>query len=215
MKDYQIVQRDENDMAKVHFEGTLPTDAPKDVKVFARVVGEEDSLIIVQYQSCKITDRYWEIDMVLPAGGLYCFEAKMTIFEGEDPISARTIKRICHFGVGDVYLLTGQSNMSGSGRGVSYDPPTLGVHLYANSGKWNIATHPLNDSTDSIYPENYEPSSGNSPGLSFGRTLKEKLNIPIGLVQASLGGSSLSMWHPEEEGSLYRGMMRRMEVVVK
>lgn len=213
MKDYQIIQRDENNMAKARFCGLLPKDALECVMVYARVFGETDNLTIVPFQRCIVKNGQWEIQITLPAGGLYGFEAKMIANEKEDLYWARRIKLVRHFGVGDLYLLTGQSNMAGYGRDVAYDPPTLGVHLYANNGSWCVAAHPLNDSIDTIYPENCELSSATSPALSFARTLKEKLNIPIGLVQASLGGSPLSAWHPEEDGYLYRGMMRRIDVV--
>ena len=177
--------------------------------------GEDDNLPITPFQRCCVKDGGWEIDITIPAGGLYSFEAKLVGSETDDPYWARRIKLVRHFGVGDLYLLTGQSNMAGYGRDVAYDPPVLGVHLYANNGNWIVASHPLNDSINTIYPENCEVCSATSPALSFARNLKEKLNIPIGLVQASLGGSGLDRWHPEEEASLYRGMMRRIDVVGK
>ncbi len=34
MKDYQIIQRDENDWGIAHFDGYLPEDAPDNVFVF-------------------------------------------------------------------------------------------------------------------------------------------------------------------------------------
>jgi hypothetical protein len=37
--------------------------------------------------------------------------------------------------------------------------------------------------------------------------LKKALGYPIGLIQTSLGGSPLSAWNPDEEGSLYRNML--------
>ena len=211
--DYQIVQRDENDQAQVCFTGKLPADAPEGAAVYGRVFREEDHLPITPFQKCNVNDGEWKIEMTIPAGGLYSFEARMPANDQECLRYSGRIKLVRHFGVGDLYLLTGQSNMAGYGRDAAWDPPTLGVHLYANNGKWDVASHPLNDSIDTIYPENREDASATSPALSFGRLLKEKLNIPIGLVQASLGGSALSAWHPEEEGFLYRGMMRRIDVV--
>jgi len=208
--DYQIIQRDANNQATVTFEGPIPVGTGV---IFARVFREEDNLQITPFEKCNIRDNYWEITFTLPAGGLYCFEARVSDNADADPHWSRRFKIVRHFGVGDLYLLTGQSNMAGYGRDVAYDPPALGVHLYANSGRWDVAAHPLNDSVDTIYPENREECSATSPALSFARTLKEHIGVPVGLVQASLGGSPLSLWHPEEDGMLYRGMMRRIDVV--
>lgn len=213
--DYAIIQRDEYDEAKVYFSGTIPMDSPATPFIYGRVFGEDDNLPITALESCEIQNDKWKIEFTVPAGGLYCFEARMTESAEVEPYHGRRIAIVRHFGVGDLYLLTGQSNMAGYGRDAAYDPPALGVHLYKNNGKWDIASHPLNDSLDTIYPENREDGSATSPALSFGRILKEKLNVPIGLVQASLGGSPLSRWHPEEEASLYNGMMRRIPVVGK
>ena len=87
------------------------------------------------------------------------------------------------------------------------------MHLYGNNGCWSVAAHPLNDSVDTIYPENAEHASNTSPALSFARMLRRRLGVPVGLVQASLGGSPLSRWHPEETGDLYRAMLRRLDAV--
>ena len=213
--DYAIIQRDENNEARVYFSGNIPEDAPKERNLAARVYTESENLCITDFTPCKVEGDKWEIEFTLPAGGLYTFEVRMTWPENSDPHDGHRIAIVRHFGIGDLYILTGQSNMAGYGRDVISDPPVLGVHLYKNNGTWDLASHPLNDSVGTIYPENKEFTNLTSPALSFGRYLKEKLNVPIGLITASLGGSPLSMWHPEEEGSLYRGMMRRIPVTGK
>ena len=66
----------------------------------------------------------------------------------------------------------------------------------------------MNESTNTLHEENRENANpGHSPYLSFARQLKRELGYPIGLLQASLGGSPLSAWNPEEDGVLYRNMM--------
>lgn len=116
---------------------------------------------------------------------------------------------IHHLGVGDIYVITGQSNSAGYGKDPVYDPPEIGIHIYKNSGKWDLASHPLNESTATIHEENREGGNpGHSPYLHFAKILKRELGYPIGLLQASLGGSPLSAWNPEEDGVLYRSMMQ-------
>ncbi len=213
--DYAIIQRDENNEAKVYFSGKVPFDAPEDHALYGRVFTEEELLEVCPIEKCKEENGEWYIEFTIPAGGLYTFEVKMRTPETLDVYDGPRIAIVQHFGVGDLYIMTGQSNMAGYGRDTAYDPPVRGVHLYKNNGKWDIASHPLNDSIGTIYPENREFTSYSSPALSFARYLKEKLNVPIGLVAASQGGSPLKDWHPEENGRLYRGMMQRIPVVGK
>ena len=214
---YRIYQRDENGTAKVYIEGTIPARFEEDMIVFTRVVREEDNLTIIPWTLGEVEDKAWRNTLILPQGGLYRVETSAAPAKQGmvSPEWQPRIQNIEHIGVGEVIMLTGQSNMAGYGRDMAYDPPTLGVHLYANNGHWRLAAHPLNDSIDTIYPENAEYASAVSPMLSFGRALQRALNVPVGLVQASLGGSALSQWDLEEDGFLTRGMLRRMDDVEK
>ena len=210
--DYQILQRDPTGYAMGIFCGDIPAEYNERGRVYARAVREDDGLTIVGWKLCQIEKGIWRTEMHLPEGGLYRLEASWC--EGEtSPEWALRVKTIHYIGVGDLFMLTGQSNMAGYGRDAAYDPPQLGVHLYGNNGRWNVAAHPLNDSVGTIYPENAEYTSSTSPALAFGRRLMERLGIPIGLIQASRGSSALTEWHPEEDVSLYRAMLRRLDVV--
>ena len=213
VQNYQILQRNGENFASAVFSGKVPENMDPSHKIYGRVIGENDYLVIVQWTEANISGGEWTLKLDVPTGGLYRFEAaaanpEMPVWYS---IEAPRIKVVKHFGVGDVYIMAGQSNMSGYGRDFAIDPPVLGVHLYATSGKWDIATHPLNDGTDTIYPLNYEGSTETCPGLSFGRTLKERLNVPIGLIAAALGGSPLRRWDIAEDGDLYKAMLQRVE----
>lgn len=212
ISDFQILQRDENGKATAIFRGSLPPDAEKDARVCMRAVYEDSGMTVIPWTECDIHSDEWSKTVTLPEGGLYRLEAALGGLDSAIDWSPR-IKNVCHVGVGDIYIMTGQSNMSGYGRDCSYDPPELGVHIYANDGSWKLATQPLNDSIDTVYPENAEHCSGASPALSFARNLKNRLGVPIGLVAASLGGSPLSYWEPAQNGKLYLAMLRRLEVV--
>ena len=192
VKNYQILQRNEKNFAKAVFTGKVPANITPEQKVYGRVVGEDDNLVVVQWTEAQISGDDWTVELDVPAGGLYRFEAvaaksNMPVWYS---IEAERINIVKHFGVGDVYIMAGQSNMSGYGRDYAIDRPTLGVHLYANSGIWDIATHPLNDGINTIYPENYEGANGTCPGLSFARVLtfgklcEHHMNNLMGLWEA-------------------------------
>lgn len=209
---YTILQRNPEGYAAAYFCGKRPP-LQENEELFGRIVRETDNAVVIPWTKCSLNGGEWSVTLNVPEGGLYRFETKASS-GGNNTLE--WVGRSCiirHFGVGDLYVITGQSNMAGYGREAAYDPPCLGVHLYGNNGLWDIAAHPLNDSTDSIYPENMEHCSETSPALSFARKLYKELGVPIGLVQASLGGSSLAQWDPCEDGMLYRAMLRRLEVV--
>lgn len=208
--DYRIYQRNGEGYAEVLVAGRLPDAADESAVVRTRVCREEDNLMVVPWTKGERSGSEWRVTLCIPQGGLYRIETSVGA-EGNAPEWCERIQNVCHVGVGELFMLTGQSNMAGYGRDMAYDPPQLGVHLYGNNGKWSIATHPLNDSVDTIYPENKETTSGTSPALAFARRVWQTLHVPVGLVQASLGGSPLSRWDMADEGDLSRAMLRRLE----
>lgn len=106
-------------------------------------------------------------------------------------------------------IIAGQSNAAGYGKDRITDAPEPGVNLLKNSGCWDLAAHPMGDSTRSAHTQNLDhANTGVSPYLSFAKYLKTALGYPIGLIQAALGGSPLSAWNPQDNGTLYRSMRK-------
>ena len=71
-----------------------------------------------------------------------------------------------------------------------------------------MATPPLGDSTDIRYPANrLGATTSHSPWLAFAKTLKSRLDVPIGLISASLGRSPLSLWTRGVDGVLFDNML--------
>jgi sialate O-acetylesterase len=211
--DWQIIQQ-VNGRGDISLSGSWLTTESEQLnipKVFVRVVKEDTGDSIIPWQSAESCAKgKWNITVRnIPVGGLYRVETCLN--HGENTAFEWAIRgdMIHHIGIGDVYVIAGQSNSAGYGKDPVYDPPELGIHVLRNSEKWDLASHPLNESTNTIHEENREGANpGHSPYLSFARQLKRELGYPIGLIQASLGGSPLSAWNPEENGILYRGMMK-------
>lgn len=217
--DWEIVQQI-NGFAKIQIEGTYEVHkAALEVGVesalpVVRVVKEEDNCVIVPW---SYADEIFEgenfsgtfkIEVEIPAGGLYridtSLETKSTtknltwLYRGDC---------ILHFGVGDLFIIAGQSNASGYSRDYTKDEPKLGIHLFRNRGKWDIASHPMNESTEGNSRANEEMGiPGPSPYLSFGKSLNEFTNYPVGLIQSALGGSEIARWNPKT-GDLYENLL--------
>ena len=133
----------------------------------------------------------------VPAGGLYRLETR---FHADNNPAGEWSTRgdMRHFlGVGDLWVIAGQSNAAGYGRGPVEDSPELGLHMLRSSGHWALAAHPLNESTDTQHPVNREAAnSSHSPYLHFARLLKRALGCPIGLVPTALGGLAIASLEP-------------------
>ena len=155
----------------------------------------------------------WRADITLPQGGPYRLETSLDAVSkatGEHWMFRGDIR--VHIGVGDVFCMAGQSNAAGYAKGLAFDPPDVRVHLQRNSGKWDMAAHPMNDATDAADCVNAPMSvTGTSPFLSFGRRYADYTGLPVGLVQAAQGGSPMARWDRRRNGDLYRNMAAKIQ----
>jgi hypothetical protein len=217
--DWQIMQQDEQGFASMELSGRWVGEVPGRVQL--RLVREDNSLPVtpaLDWSDARtMADGTWKATIKkIPYGGLYRLETRYNPKRKlEREWSPRGDMR--HFlGVGDLWVIAGQSNSAGYGRGPVVDPPTLGVHLFRNSEQWALATHPLNESTDTKHVVNREgANSGHSPYLHFGRVVQQEMGFPIGLVQTALGGVPLLAWNPteNEDAVLYYNMLHCIELV--
>jgi hypothetical protein len=208
-QDWQILQQTDG-MAALVLSGVKVNPPEEGGNVYARVTDEESGLPVVPWHKADMEDdSSWSIVLRgISAGGLYRIETCLKQKSQQAIEWSLRGDMIHHIGVGDVYVIAGQSNAAGYGKDFVYDPPEPGIHLLRNSGKWDMASHPFNESTRTLHDANNEGANpGHSPYLAFARRLKKALRYPIGLIQASLGGSPLSAWNPAEDGILYRNML--------
>ena len=121
--------------------------------VYVRILREDSGIEVLGWQRARLLPgEKWETELTVPAGGLYRLET--TLLDEGDPVLEWGVRGDMrhHLGVGDLYVIAGQSNSAGYGKEPAYDPPELGVHLCRNNLHWDLASHPMNDSTDSAHP---------------------------------------------------------------
>lgn len=90
----------------------------------------------------------------------------------------------------DIYILAGQSNMSG--RAPLEGIPTFknAAHVFAyRAGRWQPAHEPIAD----------EPEAKLGPSLSFADALFDLRPHAIGLVNCAKGGTKIEQWQPSED----------------
>lgn len=221
LSDWQIVQHI-NDKASITFEGSwhVIKDAVKigvkDARPQIRVVSEEDNSQIIPWQEVTSfpADDYvtgtWKTTLTIPAGGLYRIETGLVV-NSTNPQFKWTFRgdTRLHVGVGDVFLIAGQSNSAGYGKDAAFDPPQPGVHLYRNRHSWDLAAHPFNESSYAGDVANAERGvSGVSPYLAFGKAFRRLSHYPVGFIASAMGGMPIKRWNPDG-GKLYQNMLQQ------
>jgi type 1 glutamine amidotransferase len=133
--------------------------------------------------------------------------------------------------VGDLWVLAGQSNMEGVGDLIDVTSPNPRVMLLGMDGKWATAEEPLHwlvDSPDPVHsgdPNNRADrsaqfhkarSKGAGLGLPFAVAMVESTGVPVGLIAAAHGGTSMEQWNPAKKevggNSLYGSMLRQVKL---
>jgi hypothetical protein len=212
--DWQIIQRNGHGLGEFTISGTWSTDQ-KQFWIQARLVDEQTNAPVTQHldwqdAALDITNEKFTLTFKeIPAGGLYRVETRVKRPFANDTRAMRG-DYIHHLGVGDIYVVAGQSNASGTGKGPVLDGPQLGVHVFANDEQWKIAMHPLEDATHTLHPITITSVfHGHSPWLAFAKRILSATGIPVGLIPTALGGSPISMWVTDsgEPGVLFENMM--------
>lgn len=140
-------------------------------------------------------DAKWKIQITTPsAGGPYTITLK-----GSNTIVLENVM------IGEVWVCSGQSNMEWS----SYQNLKQIMDELPNSSNANIRLLHI-PKTTSAYPQDNAPGEWkvcgpeslkgfSAIGYFFGKKLQHDLNVPIGLINASWGGTPAEVWTPAEE----------------
>ncbi len=100
----------------------------------------------------------------------------------------------------DVYILAGQSNMSGRGALADLAAAERGadraILLYGNDGRWRPAQEPVDGAEGQRDAVSADARAGVGPGLFFARALPQRRGRRIALVPCAKGGSAMAQWTP-------------------
>lgn len=218
VEDWRIWQQDAAGRARLHLSGRWAPKASMGLlgaaggAVEARLVRVETGAAVesgLDWRPMETRgDGTWSGTLPgVPAGGLYRLETRFNPKGnklGEWSLRG-DLKQF--LGVGDIWLIAGQSNASGYGRKAYRESPEPGIHVFKAHGQWALAAHPLHDATGTRFGASRETyNNGHSPFLAFARELRASLGYPIGLVPGALGGSPLEAWHPDR-GPLFRNLL--------
>lgn len=178
-----VFQRDAAGLAQVRVVGRAP-DGIASVRL--RVLRGDGSDVVTASVATKddpAPGQLVESVLAVPAGGWYTLEASA---ESADPGATPVVTRVERFGVGEVFVIAGQSNSTNWGETRTPSQDDL-VSAY-DGERWSLAADPMPGVQDS--------SGDGSPWPAFGRLLRTTTGVPIGLASVGYGGTSIRHWQP-------------------
>ena len=159
-------------------------------------------------------DGKWETKLAaLPAGGPYEIQIKAKK-------EALTLKNIL---IGDVWVCSGQSNMEWTLQNTNHAKEEIANANYPEIRLFQVknvvSPKPLDDLSDGEWkacsPETIPLFS--SVGYFFGRKLHHDLNVPIGLLHTSWGGTNVETWISTpsiiQNAEEYKEKMKELEAI--
>jgi len=187
--DYQVFQRQTLAAGRIVVEGAVDipakSAAAKPDRLQARVRGNSLS---GEWQALPFDARVprFRGEVSVPVGGWYRLDVRLSL--GEQVLAKVVVE---HFGVGEVFVIAGQSN-SGNYGSEKQTTQTGLVAAFSGNG-WQLA-------------DDTQPGAGGSGGSfmpAFGDRSAERFKMPIGIVATGIGATSVREWLP-------RGTVRQL-----
>lgn len=146
------------------------------------------------------------VNRLTGAGSSAAFQAK-PIGSGDSSISAE------HQGKLQLFILAGQSNMSGVGDLPATEAKTNPkIYVFGNDYRWKLAKEPVDAPTNQVDMVSEDKPAGFGPSVSFATTLLEQRpTMAIGLIPCAKGGSLIHEWRRNlSDSTLYGSCLKRV-----
>jgi hypothetical protein len=180
--DYQVIQRTSREKGKVQITGSIADAAENDTLIEARTISggviEKDPAW--QTLHAKLRDGTFEAEFEVLSGGWRQLEVRAS--RGGKAIGAGAVE---HVGVGEVFVVAGQSNSANHGE-EKQATATKRVASFDGT-RWKIGDDP-------------QPGASGSGGSflpPFADAIVEKFDMPVGLIACGIGATSVREWLPK------------------
>lgn len=140
----------------------------------------------------------WEVEVKTPYASYTPYEITV---EGWRKLTFKNVL------IGEVWLCSGQSNMEWSPRaGIVNKDAEIAAANYPNIRFFSVVPRMSVTPQDDLYGEWTECSPEtmidfSAIGYFFARDLQKKLDVPIGIINSSMGGSPIEVWMPTFKGN--------------
>lgn len=186
--DFQVIQRRSLTQGTVGIRGLVSADTGR---VETRIVkpapsGSPRETVIVDWKPVDgdLASGRFTTAISVPAGGWYRVEARVRT--GDQTLAETAIP---HVGVGEVFVIAGQSNSTNYGS--EKLQTKTGMVATFDGNVWRLANDPQ--------PGTHDGSTGGSFAPAFGDALAEKLGVPVGVASTGAGATSVRQWLPRGE----------------
>lgn len=183
---YAVYQRSTQAKGRMLIEGMAPSGS---IAITVAVTGGESPFIANPSRTFELvadpsTGAFSDI-VEMAAGGWY--RMKMTARDADGKVTAtRTLEP---FGIGEVFVIAGQSNSTNSGQTPTRSNSSL-VTTFSGSG-WRPAVDPMPGTHDNAPRGSFQPSMGDA--------LAARLEVPVGIASTGQGASAIRHWQPDYE----------------
>jgi hypothetical protein len=177
--DYQVIQRSSATEGTLTIAAELDPDVIGTVSVEAKLSGGDILNGWQRLGTVKSGERSFRFELTAPAGGWY--QLNLRLSRNQTVIAAT---RVEHVGVGEIFVVAGQSNSANHGAEIQR---TLTGLVSSFSGHTWV---PAND------PQPGASGEGGSFMPPFGDAMTRRFRVPIGIVAAGVGATSVREWLP-------------------
>lgn len=177
--DYQVVQRASKEQGSLAISGEITATAGTVDSIEARTISNgkpgDWRKLDVKREGAKFsatTDA--------PAGGWHQLEVRAR--NGENVVAVAVVE---HFGVGEVFVIAGQSNSAN--HGAEKQTAKSGMVTTFDGKRWRISADP-------------QPGASGGGGSfipPFGDAIAEKFHVPVGIISTGVGATSVREWLPK------------------
>lgn len=160
-------------------------------------------------------------EVSIPAGGWYALEIRVIA-----PNQSLATARVEHVGVGEIFVVAGQSNSTNYG--AERQKPRSGLVSSFDGSTWQLADDPQPGTQDRSQDGSFLPA--------FGDAIAERYHVPVGVASCGAGATSVRQWLMKGEkieirpttdrcvktigpnqwectGQLYDGLLKRMNAL--
>ncbi len=181
----------------------------KQGKIISAELYDRNGLLVTENESAATDDGLFEVEFTAPAGG---FDSYTVILKE----NGKEFQRINDVLFGELWLASGQSNMqyplvqaknaNEEHKNNAETNQFLRVLITPFYAEYNdtvgmIPAYPVNDIPGSkwIKATENEVFEMSAVAYSFGIKMIEELGVPVGILNVSLGGSTIASWISREE----------------
>ncbi len=175
--DYQVSQRTAKDRGAVPIRGRCSDPAAEAIEARLTVAGKAGGW---KKLGAALEEGRFEAMLEAPAGGWHRLEVRA--MAGDKVCGEAQVE---HVGVGEVFVIAGQSNSANHGS--EKQTTKTGLVAAFDGNRWQLANDP-------------QPGASGRGGSflpPFGDALAERFQVPIGLVACGVGATSVREWLPQ------------------